>query len=81
MLRCGNLGWGPGQLLITLEFPGVPGWASHERVGMVCVAFYKWKVVGEKGGARAQGGLSSQRAIKGAANIPIFAGEDKQEEH
>lgn len=39
---------------------------------MVCVALYRWKVVGKKGGARAQGQVSFQRAIKAAANIPFL---------
>lgn len=26
MLRCGDVGWEPGPLLTTLEFPEAPGW-------------------------------------------------------
>ena len=72
MLRCGDLGQGPGQLLPTLVFPE----ASPRKGRMVCVAFYVWKVVvRKKRGARAQGCLSSQTAVKAKANTLVFAGE------
>lgn len=38
MLRCGDVGWEPGLLLTTLEFPEAPGWTFpwEGRDGLCC---------------------------------------------